>query len=71
VPKWIGHSLWGLGKSPVDALGLVYTVGTTPFREHPFKDTWQSVKNIGGDAWDMGEGVNKAASGLTLGVVMV
>ncbi len=69
VPQWIGHSLWGAAKLPIDACGTVYTTATIPFREHGFKDTWQSLKNVGGDAWDVGEGVNKAASGVTLGTV--
>jgi len=69
VTNWLGHSLWGAAKLPVDACGTVYTTATIPFREHGFKDTWQSFKNVGGDAWDVGEGVNKAASGVTLGTL--
>jgi len=69
VTNWLGHSLWGAAKLPVDACGTVYTTATIPFREHGFKDTWQSLKNVSGDAWDVGEGVNKAASGVTLGTL--
>lgn len=69
VPKWIGHSLLGIVKMPFDAVKTVYNTVTIPFQKHGFKETWKSLKNTARDAWDVGEGINKSTSGLTLGTI--